>query len=88
MVDAQFQPPPRAGVEETGFDVVTVGVEVEFDCVPVVEDISPRPINGFVGRGVCRVSGCTSRGRRLLRRTGRRQDHPVHRFPGLKDLAG
>jgi hypothetical protein len=48
VVDAQFQPPPRAGVEEAGFDVVSVRVEVEFDCVPVVEDISPRPIYGLV----------------------------------------
>ena len=55
MVDAQFQPPPRACVEEPGFDVVSVGVEVEFDCVPVVEDISPRPINCRVD---LRFAGC------------------------------
>ena len=50
MVDAQFKPPPRAGVEEAGFDVVTVRIQIEFDCVPVVEDISPRPINSLVPR--------------------------------------
>lgn len=55
MVDAQFQPPPRTAVEEAGFDVVTVRIQVEFDCVPVVEDISPRPINCLVGRG---FAGC------------------------------
>ena len=55
MVDAQFQPPPCAGFEEAGFDVVTVRIEVEFDCVPVVEDISPRPINCLVG---VRFAGC------------------------------
>lgn len=57
MVDAQFQPPPRACFEEAGFDVVPIGVEVEFDCVPVVEDISPRPINCLVDLGFagCRV---------------------------------
>jgi len=57
VVDAQFQPPPCACFEETGFDVVTVRIQVEFDCVPVVEDISPRPIDGLVdlGSAGCRV---------------------------------
>lgn len=55
MVDAQFQPPPRAGFEEPGFDVVTVSIQIEFDCVPVVEDISPRPIDGLVD---LRFAGC------------------------------
>lgn len=34
---------------------MSVGVEVEFDCVPVVEDISPRAIDSLVGRG---FAGC------------------------------
>ncbi len=73
MVDAQFQPPPSTGVEEAGFDVVTVGVEVEFDCVPVVEDISPRPINGFVGRGFawCRVVPVSDAGYFVVRAAAR-----------------
>lgn len=55
MVDAQFQPPPRSAVEETGFDVVTVHIQIEFDCVPVVEDISPRPVDCLVD---LRFAGC------------------------------
>lgn len=73
MVDAQFQPPPRTAVEEAGFDVVTVGVEVEFDCVPVVEDISPRPINCLVGRGLagCRVVPVADAGYFVVRAAAR-----------------
>lgn len=73
MVDAQFQPPPSTAVEETGFDVVTVGIQVEFDCVPVVEDISPRPINGLVGRGFagCRVVPVADAGYFVVRAAAR-----------------
>lgn len=73
MVDAQFQPPPRSAVEEAGFDVVPVDVEVEFDCVPVVEDISPRPINSLVDLGFagCRVVPVTDAGYFVVRAAAR-----------------
>lgn len=73
MVDAQFQPPPRACFEESGFDVVTVRIQVEFDCVPVVEDISPRPVNGFVDLRFagCRVVPVTDAGYFVVRAAAR-----------------
>lgn len=73
MVDAQFQPPPSTAVEEAGFDVVTVRIQVEFDVPPVVEDISPRPINGFVGRGFagCRVVPFSDSGYFVVRAAAR-----------------
>lgn len=73
MVDAQFQPPPRARVEETGFDVVSVRIQVEFDCVPVVEDISPRPIDSLVDLRFagCRVVPVTDAGYFVVRAAAR-----------------
>lgn len=73
MVDAQFQPPPSTAVEEAGFDVVTVGIQIEFDCVPVVEDISPRTINCLVGRGFagCRVVPVADAGYFVVRAAAR-----------------
>lgn len=73
MVDAQFQPPPRTAVEEPGFDVVTVRIQVEFDCVPVVEDISPRPIDSLVDLGFagCRVVPVSDAGYFVVRAAAR-----------------
>lgn len=52
---------------------MAIRIQVEFDCVPVVEDISPRPIDGLVRRGFawCRVVPVSDAGYFVVRAAAR-----------------
>ena len=53
MVDAQFQPPPRAGIEAI-LDVDAAFLKVHFDVSPVGEDFHPGSFGDCI---FCDLSG-------------------------------